>query len=267
MGGKISQKGFFRLWLLVGALLFGGIGFGGYWFFLRPAAVINKKDPEWLKKYCFEELAKLPPAPFRYRSREKIKETLPDHYIRKRIPSHEKIGACILSYPFDREAAYASLGVKYMMDIQLVRQFEEKVEALITPQMAPGWQKISPIDSREGGRPAYSYGGFPLIFQRKNPKLGIMEFVDFSFGIPFYVKMTVATVSENPITQEQAIQQIRDLPEVKKYFLEVPHARVEIDHESPEEWAIHVYEIKEDHTATMGWFVINKKDGTIKKTL
>ncbi len=67
------------------------------------------------------------------------------------------------------------------------------------------------------------------------------------------------------ITKEGAVARVRELAEVKSYLTRVINSRVVYDHESPDVWVIHVYEIKDGHTATMNWFKVNKETGEITK--
>lgn len=60
---------------------------------------------------------------------------------------------------------------------------------------------------------------------------------------------------------------VRSLDEVKKFVTTVPKGIVEFDHESEDKqlWVIHVYEIKNDHTATFNWYEVDKTSGAITK--
>lgn len=67
------------------------------------------------------------------------------------------------------------------------------------------------------------------------------------------------------IDEVSAIEKVKNLPKVKEYLVEVPNAQVVIDHEDPEtnSWVVHVFEIKNGHTATFNWYQVNKKTGKI----
>ena len=70
---------------------------------------------------------------------------------------------------------------------------------------------------------------------------------------------------EESLSQEDAIARVRGLAEVKSYLEQVPNARVEIDSFDQETntYLVHVYEIKNGHTATFNWYTINQKTGKI----
>lgn len=66
-------------------------------------------------------------------------------------------------------------------------------------------------------------------------------------------------------TQEQAVEEVKNLAEVKNYLEEVPAGRVELESSEKEgEYLIHVYEIKNGHTATFNWYRVDKATGEIK---
>lgn len=67
------------------------------------------------------------------------------------------------------------------------------------------------------------------------------------------------------ISKDEAIAKIRSLPKVVEYFKAVPKAIIEIDSEENDSYSIHVYEIKDNHTATFNWFEVDKKTGSIKE--
>ncbi len=69
------------------------------------------------------------------------------------------------------------------------------------------------------------------------------------------------------ITSVQALEKVRNLPEVQNYFKAVPNAKVNLDHEDTptNSYVIQVYEIKNGHTATFNWFEVDKSSGEIKK--
>lgn len=83
----------------------------------------------------------------------------------------------------------------------------------------------------------------------------------FKLFIPFLFVLVLAAA----ITQNQATQKVRRQKEVQSYLARVPTGRIEMDHETPESFVIHVYNIEKDHTATFNWFDVDKKTGKIKK--
>jgi len=67
------------------------------------------------------------------------------------------------------------------------------------------------------------------------------------------------------ISKDEAIAKIKSLPKVIEYLKTVPRAVIEIDSEEDDSYSIHVYEVKDNHTATFNWFTVDKKTGVIKE--
>ncbi len=158
---------------------------------------VDKKDKDWMYKYCQQEIHKLPKPPFKYNevrdpanmsegsSAWIVKEVAQD----KRV-FHSK--DCSIEYMYDEKVAFPSVGVKYSFDIKQVNQFEQRVDELLTPKFDSSWKKISPLNQGDTGNPGYSYQGFPLVFRRENSQLGTIEFASADFVaagilIDFYV--------------------------------------------------------------------------------
>lgn len=78
-------------------------------------------------------------------------------------------------------------------------------------------------------------------------------------GISFWWK--------NKRDSNAAIDRVLILPEVKEYLRTVPGAIVEIDHEdrTTSSYVIHVYEIKDGHSATFNWYNVDKSTGRAEK--
>ncbi len=150
------------------------------------AAKVDKNDPKWLEKYCREEAVKLPKAPFANKGLDGGVHfySIPNVSLQSKIPNDKfyKTKACGLWYKYDPREAYSSLGVEYGIDIKLLNAFEENADQVFSAAIAKSWQKISPLNDKDSGRPGYSYKGFPLIFTRENKALGTMEFVTADFG-------------------------------------------------------------------------------------
>lgn len=72
---------------------------------------------------------------------------------------------------------------------------------------------------------------------------------------PFYLK---------GVTSKQAVENVKKLPEVQDYLKRVPNGRVEVDNELEGEYKVHVYEIKDGHTATFSWYRVSIKSGKIR---
>lgn len=150
-----------------------------------PLAQVDKSDPKWLEKYCREEMAKLPEAPFKLESKKDTYLTMADTYILKRIPEEKRYSGeetCQIDYNFKDEIAYPSVGVEYKFDIKNANMFREKVDQMITTKMASSWKKISPLSAEEAGRPFYLYEGIPVVFTRENPTTGTVDYAYFDFG-------------------------------------------------------------------------------------
>ncbi|MBI3980986.1 hypothetical protein HY345_03220 [Candidatus Microgenomates bacterium] len=84
----------------------------------------------------------------------------------------------------------------------------------------------------------------------------------------FTIKKASTTTTPKPavsakITAEQAVEKVRNLPEVRDYLKNVPNGIVEIDNTMAAEYFVHVYEIKDRHTATFNWYHVNNKTGDI----
>lgn len=77
------------------------------------------------------------------------------------------------------------------------------------------------------------------------------------------------------ISQKQALSGVRALPEVAEYEAMLKNAgkKAEVEAEDGgDEWNVHVFEIvKNDdgssHTATFGWYSVNKKTGAVEKEI
>lgn len=81
--------------------------------------------------------------------------------------------------------------------------------------------------------------------------------------------VTVAAIlwlsSWNQGARTAVVARISSLPEVKEYLRAVPSGQVVIDHEDKEtnSYLVHVYEVKDGHTATFNWYEVDKKTGKI----
>ena len=67
------------------------------------------------------------------------------------------------------------------------------------------------------------------------------------------------------ISPNEALAKVRELAEVKSYLVQIPNARIEVDStdEETNTYLVHVYEIKNGHTATFNWYTVDKKTGEI----
>lgn len=143
---------------------------------------LDKTDPNWKKKYCNEEVVKLPTAPFAYDKHMGPAFSLPSTYIYKLIPEEKKYNnayACTMEYKYENEEkAFASLGVKYKFDSERFNDFYEQIDILFTKAVNGEWKKISPFDRKETGTPFYMYDGLPAIFQRENERADTVEYAE-----------------------------------------------------------------------------------------
>ena len=60
-----------------------------------------------------------------------------------------------------------------------------------------------------------------------------------------------------------AIENVKKLPEVQDYLKRVPNGKVEVDNELEGEYNVHVYEVKDGHTATFNWYRVSIKSGKV----
>ena len=57
------------------------------------------------------------------------------------------------------------------------------------------------------------------------------------------------------------MENVKKLPEVQQYLKDVPNGKVEVDNEDEGEYNVHVYEVKNGHTATFNWYTVSIKSG------
>lgn len=206
-----NQSGAINLLLIITVII---ICLVGIWFFTGQANFslnntsvkqtdintpqVDKKDKDWMYKYCQQEIVKLPGAPFKYTSKVGPTRNGPIVWISEMFPKgirYDRQSGCEMEYKFDPDEAYASLGVKNGASIEYVNEFQKRVDELLTQKIDSSWKKISPLNKEQSGNPFYSYQGFPMIFERENIELGTVEYIDIFFGgntlyvkIEFYVK-------------------------------------------------------------------------------
>lgn len=66
------------------------------------------------------------------------------------------------------------------------------------------------------------------------------------------------------MSSQQAVENVKKLPEVQDYLKRVPNGKVEVDNELEGEYNVHVYEVKDGHTATFNWYRVSIKSGEIR---
>src|SRR3989344_8146072 len=74
----------------------------------------------------------------------------------------------------------------------------------------------------------------------------------------------LAEVASTKVSRNQAIENVKKLPEVQEYLKYVPNGKVEVDNELEGEYNVHVYEVKDGHTATFNWYRVSIKSGEVK---
>lgn len=72
-------------------------------------------------------------------------------------------------------------------------------------------------------------------------------------------------IASTKISRELAVEKVKNLPEVQQFLKDVPNGRVEVDNELEGEINVHVYEIKDGHTATFNWYKVDKITGAVKE--
>ena len=103
------------------------------------------------------------------------------------------------------------------------------------------------------------------IVQRKLFIIGVLTLVSLLCFVFFARYTSRPGLKSGTITREEAIAKIKIQPEVVDYLKIVPEAKIEADHEDNNSYSIHVYEIKDGHTATFNWFTVDKTSGEVEK--
>jgi hypothetical protein len=107
-----------------------------------------------------------------------------------------------------------------------------------------------------------------------------LPFLGFYLGMKYQIAITPTsncpTASVNKLTQEEAINRVRQQKEVKDWLLlftglnqtnPTTKGRAVTAYDSTEgdSYIIHVFEDLPDHTATFGWYKVNSLSGIITK--
>ncbi|MBI2338417.1 hypothetical protein HYU95_04505 [Candidatus Daviesbacteria bacterium] len=71
-------------------------------------------------------------------------------------------------------------------------------------------------------------------------------------------------VASIKISPQLAVENVKKLPEVQQYLKDVPNGKVEVDNELEGEYNVHVYEVKDGHTATFNWYRVSIKSGEVR---
>lgn len=75
------------------------------------------------------------------------------------------------------------------------------------------------------------------------------------------VAQKLEEVASTKISKELAVENVKKIPEVAQYLKDVPNGKVEVDNELEGEYNVHVYEVKNGHTATFNWYTVSIKSG------
>ena len=109
--------------------------------------------------------------------------------------------------------------------------------------------------------------------------LGIASYVNFykpgkmpikatAFGKPAQ-ETTTSQSQISGISNKEAIEKVRQFPEVKNFLAKVTSAHVEVSSFDEEggTYLVQVFEVKDGHTATFGWWEVEKISGKVKKSI
>ena len=83
-------------------------------------------------------------------------------------------------------------------------------------------------------------------------------------GTGYWLTDNLAEIASTKISRKQAVENVRNLPEVQEFLKNVPNGRVAVDNELEGEYNVHVYEVKNDHTATFNWYRVSINSGEVK---
>jgi len=74
---------------------------------------------------------------------------------------------------------------------------------------------------------------------------------------------TTPPASTNPsgVTKEKAVELVKEFMKSKGSYMP---SIIEVDNEDSEKYTIHAYDIVENHTATTGWYTVNKATGKVE---
>ncbi len=80
-------------------------------------------------------------------------------------------------------------------------------------------------------------------------------------GIPDNIPVEIVSTK---ISRDLAVEKVKNLPEVQEYLKNVPNGKIEVDNELEGEHNVHVYEVRNGHTATFNWYRVSIKSGEVK---
>lgn len=91
--------------------------------------------------------------------------------------------------------------------------------------------------------------------------LAVVGYFVLQNGVPENIPVDILSTK---ISRELAVEKIKKLPEVQQYLKDVPNGKVEVDNELEGEYNVHVYEVKNGHTATFNWYRVSIKSGEVR---
>lgn len=216
---KIFQKGFASIIIIIiVVIIISAIGAAGFWFrgglFQAPSQEsqqepslpetqklptptdsaispsVDKSDPEWIKRYCFAEVKKLPAPPFPVTKVEGPSPIEQGGDLESIFPKGKNIFSCRMKYVYTRNQAYAFyFGEKPFWDINDTNQFRSNVESYYADELAKqGWRNITYEYEELIATPGTLQN---LYFRRENPDLGTVEYIDFSLVGIVFLDLTV----------------------------------------------------------------------------
>lgn len=74
----------------------------------------------------------------------------------------------------------------------------------------------------------------------------------------------LSEIGSTKISRNLAVENVNKLPEVQDYLKRIPNGKVEVDNELEGEYNVHVYEVKNGHTATFNWYRVSIKSGEVR---
>jgi cytoskeletal protein RodZ len=74
------------------------------------------------------------------------------------------------------------------------------------------------------------------------------------------------TTTSSQVSSSDAVEKVKNLPDVKSFYTRVDDATTEIDNSKTNSsiWSVHVFENGADTTATFNWYSVDKLTGEIK---
>lgn len=91
-------------------------------------------------------------------------------------------------------------------------------------------------------------------------------------------KPAKSQTAESKVSDEQAVAKVMLLPEVKEFWQQgqlpankkMGKAKIEVEPGEGDDkgnWIVHVYTLMSDHTATMGWYRVDRRTGAVSSMM